>query len=139
MQKFLQELIILYICTAFKMSVKQSACVYNFKFYFMQKQEIKNVNLVLQSTEGVQPLQNYSGVGFLTKDSTGFHFTERTRYRRTRNIRIAKLRDGTFMMYQPKDGYYRIQLTLPAEDMTLKKISPQISAMLKEARQGGLL
>ena len=105
----------------------------------MQKQEIKNVNLVLNSEEGIKPIQNYAGIGFLTKDSTGFHFTEKVRYKRVRNVRIAKLEDGTFIMYVRKTGLYKIQVEAAPDEMNQKAIIAKIAPMLKEAREGGLI
>ena len=105
----------------------------------MQKQEIQNVNLILNSEEGIKPIQNYAGIGFLTKDSTGFHFTEKVRYRRVRNVRIAKLEEGTFIMYVRKTGKYKIQIEADLEEMTQKGILAKLSPMLKEAREGGLI
>lgn len=105
----------------------------------MQKQEIQNVNLILNSEEGIKPIQNYAGIGFLTKDSSGFHFTEKVRYKRIRNVRIAKLEDGTFIMYERRSGNYRIQVIASADEMNQKAILAKIAPMLKEAREGGLI
>lgn len=105
----------------------------------MQKQEIQNVKLILNSEEGIKPIQNYAGIGFLTKDSTGFHFTEKTRYKRIRNVRIAKLEDGTFIMYERKTGMYRLQVYLKDEELNQKAIIAKVAPMLKEARDGGLI
>lgn len=105
----------------------------------MQTQEIQNVKLVLKSEEGIKPLLQYAGTGFLTVDSNGFHFVERQRYKRVKNIRLAKLSEGTFMMYMQKEGDYKIELRLSSDELTVKSASKKISALLKEARESGLL
>jgi len=105
----------------------------------MQKQEIQNVNLILNSEEGIKPIQNYSGTGFLTKDSSGFHFTERKRYTRTRNIRVAKFDEGTYIMFEPHTGMYKMQVYLTQSEMTQKGAIAKIAPMFKEAKEGGYL
>ena len=105
----------------------------------MQKQEIKNVDLVLMSNEGIKPIQEYAGKGFLTKDSKGFHFTENKRYTRVRNSRIAKLGEGTYMMYEPKTGMYRMQLYLKENELNQKAIIEKAGALLKEGRERKLI
>lgn len=105
----------------------------------MQTQEIQNVKLVLKSEEGIKPLQQYAGTGFLTVNSSGFHFVERQRYKRVKNIRLAKLSEGTFMMYMQKEGDYKIELRLSSDELTVKSATKKVSALLKEARESGML
>ena len=105
----------------------------------MQKQEIKNVNLVLNSEEGIRPMLSYAGIGILTKDSTGFHFTEKKRCKRIRNIRLAKIDEGNLLMYMQKSGLYKCVVLATSQELTVKGISKKVSALLKQAREGGLI
>ena len=103
------------------------------------KQQLSNINLLLTSEDGIKPLMNYAGMGMLTKDSTGFHFQEKKRIARVRNTRIAKLGEGTFIMYEVRTGRYKLQVMLNSDEMSLKSIYDKIRPMLKEAKEGGMI
>lgn len=103
------------------------------------KQEIQNINLVLTSEEGIKPLLNYVGVGRLTKDSTGFHFIEKKRITRTKNQRVAKLCEGTFIMYEVRTGRFKMQIMLDENEMNQKAILEKVRPLLKEAKEGGMI
>ena len=105
----------------------------------MQKQEILGVKLTLKSEEGIKPLMDYYGRGRLTKDSDGFLFTERPTHKRIRNVRVAKLCEGTFIMYEVKTGRFKLQVMLDDKEMTLKAINEKVRPMLKEAKEGGMI
>ena len=103
------------------------------------KQQLSNINLVLTSEEGIRPLMNYAGVGMLTKDSTGFHFKEKKRIARVKNTRVAKLCEGTFIMYEVKTGRFKLQVMLDQDEMNQKAIIDKVRPMLQEAREGGMI
>lgn len=105
----------------------------------MQKQEFMGVKLTLRSEEGIKPLIDYFGRGRLTKDSDGFLFTERPTHKRIRNVRVAKLCEGTFIMYEVKTGRYKLQVMLNGDEMSLKAINDKVRPMLKEAKEGGMI
>lgn len=105
----------------------------------MQKQVIKNVELILKSEGGIRPLTDYHGRGRLSKESTGFLFIERPTYKRIKNVRVAKTCEGCFIMRETTTGLFKLQLMLTDEEMTQRAITEKVKPLLVEAREGGWL
>ena len=101
------------------------------------KQEIDNVKLVLQSKNGINPCQNYAGMGRLAKDSTGFHFVESKKYARNRNTRINERGDENSVFYMRATGKIRFIVFCDADECNQKAIIEKIKPLLKDAKEGG--
>lgn len=86
---------------------------------------------------------DYFGKGRLSKNADGFSFVENSKVIRVRNRRIAKIGEGTFIMYETKTGKFKIQIMLDNLDLkngdTVKVVSELTKQMLLQAEEEGLL
>ena len=99
----------------------------------MRKKGIKNVELHVETREGIRPLLSYSGRGRLLPGNK-FQFTENPYRKRVRNVRVVGSKDVDNLFYLPKNGMYRMTLFMTAGQMNTKSISAKAQKMINEAK-----
>ena len=104
----------------------------------MRKKVIKNVELHVETREGIRPLLSYSGRGRLMPGNK-FLFTENPYHKRVRNVRVAGSKDVDNLFYLPKDGMYRMTLYMKPKEMCEKSISAKVQKMINAAKAKGAL
>ncbi len=104
----------------------------------MRKKVIKNVELHVETREGIRPLLSYSGRGRLMPGNK-FQFTENPYHKRVRNVRVAGSKDVDNLYFLPSKQKFRMTLYMTAKEMCEKSISAKAKRIISVAKAKGAL